>query len=143
LFNPLVANIGIHYDLFDYNQDQQWRHRVGLAYTISDKTTLRAAWGYYYQSPIYIELTNTKGADVINPKAEKAIHYVFGIERQFGNNFNIRFEGYIKILTQMIGHYFKFQESSKYPIIKYGNPFNGHAKGIELFINGDIIPNLL
>lgn len=141
IITPLVANIGIRYDYFDYNTDRQWSPRVGLAYTIGKNTILRTAWGHFYQTPVYTELTKEKGAER-NPTAEKAIHRVLGLEQYLGNNFSIRIEAYEKTLNRMIGYYFEGYQPPAPPIIQYGNPYNGFSKGVELFLNGKVLSRL-
>lgn len=141
LFQPVVANIGMRYDYFEYNQDQQWSPRIGLAYSMGNKTIFRAAYGLYYQAPIYTELADTKGVD-FNPRAERATHYVLGVEHYFTSTLSIRMEGYIKTLNRMIGHYFEEQDAGDLPVLRYGNPYDGQAKGIEFFINGKIVSAL-
>ncbi len=133
VFKSLYTNIGVRYDFFEYNQDQQVSPRIGLAYNLTSSTILRGAWGYFYQSPVYTELTNTKGSD-FNPGSEKSVHYVLGIEHQFSDRFNVRVEAYQKSLEQMIGHYYEFEDEK--PVVKYGNPNEGMARGIEFFFNG-------
>jgi len=137
IFKPIYINIGLRYDYFDYNNDEQVSPRVGVSYHFKNKTILRAAWGKYYQAPIYIELTNKKGAQH-NPKAEQATHYVLGVEQFLTENVNFRIEAYIKTLDQMIGHYFEINEQTDQPELKYGNPNSGKCQGVEFFINGKI-----
>jgi len=133
IFKSLYTNIGVRYDYFEYNQDQHVSPRLGLAYNLTSKTILRGAWGYFYQSPIYTELTNIKGSEN-NPESERSVHYVLGIEHQFSDRYNIRVEVYQKSLERMIGHYYEFEDDEH--VIKYGNPNEGLARGIEFFFNG-------
>ena len=141
LLQTLYLNIGLRYDYFDYNDDRQVSPRLGVAWRANNSTILRAAWGKYFQAPIYAELTNKKGADD-NPGAQKSIHYVFGIEKFITANFSIRAEAYKKTLEQMIGHYFIFNDDSSLPELRYGNPNSGSCRGIEFFINGRITKGL-
>ncbi len=137
----LYATWGVRYDYFDYIQSQKWSPRLGLAWNPGSKTVLRFAWGLFYQAPDYVELTRDKGA-VANPSYAKATHYVIGIEHFVTNNFNIRIEGYLKPMSQMPGHYFEMDEETNKPILRYGNPNSGNCRGIEIFINGKILPSL-
>lgn len=131
----LVANLGLRYDYFAYNRDQQLSPRVGIAFTIHNKTVLRAAWGHYFQSPSYTDLTHQRGA-AVNPKAEKSCHYVLGIEHFLSDHLSVRMEGYIKSLSRMIGYYFEPGASGEAPRISYGNPYHGECRGVEFFVNG-------
>ncbi len=137
LFGSCYANLGIRYDYFEYNQDQQFSPRIGLAYHLLPKTILRAAWGNYYQAPGYTALARQKGAEH-NPRAEQATHYVIGIEQTFSEGFRLRVEAYLKQLDNMIGHYFEFSDQSAQPQLHYGNPNEGRCRGIELFLDSKI-----
>lgn len=141
LSNSLVVNCGGRYDYFEYNQNACWSPRVALAWTLLENTILRMASGYYYQSPIYTELGSEKGKQN-NPEAERAIHYIFGIEQHLSDKLAIRVEGYYKNLSQGIGSYYKSIDQNSIPNIKYGNPFEGFSTGIELFINGQFTEKL-
>jgi|GEM_PF-1433088 len=141
LFKTLVLNTGVRYDYFEYNQDYQWSPRLGLAYRLRPQTIVRVAWGHYFQAPLYTELTAHKGTES-NPLAQKATHYVLGIEHFFNENFNIRVEGYLKNLSRMIGRYCESFAPSGKPRLRYGNPYNGTARGIEFFMNGQLSSSL-
>lgn len=133
----LLANLGGRYDYFEYNRDQQYSPRAGFALTLRKNLILRAAWGHYYQSPNYTELTIRKGSNY-NPRAQKATHYVLGIEQLIANHLNLRIEGYVKKMDRMIGYYFEASQSPSKPMICYGNPYKGLCQGIEFFINGKL-----
>ncbi|MBN2092320.1 TonB-dependent receptor, partial [candidate division KSB1 bacterium] len=137
MYRTLYANLGGRYDYFEFNRDGQWSPRVGLSLGLSARTIIRAAWGFYYQAPVYTELTKEKGHDK-NPAAEKAIHYVLGFEHNLTSNFNLRIEGYLKKLEHMIGHYIEIHQPENEPILHYGNPNKGECKGIEFFLNGKL-----
>ncbi|MBN1479194.1 TonB-dependent receptor [candidate division KSB1 bacterium] len=139
-FKPLYMNIGLRYDYFEYNNDQQVSPRVGISCHFKNKTILRAAWGNYYQSPLYTELTHIKGAEY-NPKAARSIHYILGLEQFITENVSWRIEAYLKTLDHMIGHYFEMDDDSGHAQLKYGNPFSGQCRGIEFFINGKLSNN--
>ncbi len=137
IFESLYTNCGIRYDYFEYNKDQQLSPRISIAYHLTKKTIFRAAWGKYYQAPGYTELTHTKGAEP-NPKAEQATHYVIGVEHAFSDKFNLRVESYLKLLDNMIGHYFRISNQSTYIELCYGNPNEGRCRGIEFFLDGKL-----
>jgi hypothetical protein len=122
-------------------------------------------WGMYYQSPGY-EKIRDQGvlydlADVFTKQltAEKAIHYVAGIERWLSSEWNIRLEGYYKdfsdlyiqkvnqgdtFVTEAIpGKDQKFPSGWSLPATVQGDsttqiPINGsfgQAYGFELFLS--------
>jgi len=134
---PFFLNVGLRYDYFEYNNDRQISPRCGLSYHLKSKTILRAAWGKYYQAPIYAELTNQKGAEH-NPKAQESTHFVLGVEHFFSESLSLRIEAYQKSLQRMIGHYFEIDEQTGLPALHYGNPHSGMARGVEFFVNGKV-----
>jgi outer membrane receptor for ferrienterochelin and colicin len=123
----LMIHSGIRFDYFDYNNDFQFNPRFGFAYYFNDRFVLRTGWGYYSQSPNYTELTAKKG-DRFNPTAEKSVHYTVGIENNINNRHTIHLEIYYKKLQDMIGHYIENETE-----LKYGNPYHGYCKGVEVF----------
>jgi outer membrane receptor protein involved in Fe transport len=141
LSGRLSMNAGLRYDYFEYNDDQQTSPRVGLAFRLNDNTLCRAAWGHYFQAPLYAELTNSKGAGS-NPRAQKSTHYVLGMERYFSPHLSLRIESYYKTLERMIGHYFTVDAQSGQPELRYGNPYSGSCRGIELFLQGRLSASL-
>ncbi|MBN2009170.1 TonB-dependent receptor [candidate division KSB1 bacterium] len=139
--NLLIMNAGARFDHFEYNQDSQISPRLGLAYNLTEKTTLRVAWGHFYQSPAYARLDTNKGR-LNNPEAERAIHSIIGIEHYLANGLNIRCEAYYKKLDHMIGHVISVNPDDYTPTIEYRNPHSGYAKGVELFVQGSLTPRL-
>lgn len=102
-FNP-----SLRYDYYDLLDKQYLAPRISLSYAIDDITTLRAVWGIYYQSPGYeklrdqnvlFDLTDTYTKTL---EAERAIHYVLGIERWITNQWSLRFESYFKKFDNLI-----------------------------------------
>ena len=82
--------------------------RISFSYVIDEITTLRGVWVIYYQSPGYEKLRDQNIlfdlADIYTKtlKAEKAIHYVVGLERWLTNEWSLRFESYYKDFTNRI-----------------------------------------
>ncbi len=135
--NLVIVNSGVRFDRFEYNDDSHWSPRLGLAYSLTDKTIIRAAWGYFYQSPVYARLSQQKGADT-NPGAEQAIHSIIGVEHFFKHGLNIRVEAYYKKLSRMIGYTVDTKGDQAIPEVQYGNPHHGYATGLELFAHGNL-----
>jgi outer membrane receptor for ferrienterochelin and colicin len=82
--------------------------RINASYAIDPLTTLRGALGVYYQSPGYEKLIDGRSFfDLTSPriaelKAEKATHYVLGIERLLTEEWQVRLEGYYKNFSDLI-----------------------------------------
>ncbi len=97
----------LRFDYYDILDKVYFAPRLSFSYALDDITTLRATWGIYYQSPGYEKLRDQgilydladEFTTVLN--AEKAIHYVAGIERWLSSEWNIRLEGYYKDFTDL------------------------------------------
>ena len=75
----IILNIGGRFDYFELNKDLAWSPRINFAYKINPALTFRAAWGHYYQSPIYQQVAYSTPSDT-NTQSQRAIHYVAGFE---------------------------------------------------------------
>jgi len=76
--------------------------RFNFGYAFNPLTTIRSAVGLYFQSPGYeklidnqtfYDLTGTAGE---NLKAERALHFVVGLDRWLNNQWQLRIEAYYK-----------------------------------------------
>ena len=135
---PKVAlEAGIRYDRSTYSNDDVWSPRLGVAYAISDKTILRSAWGYYYQSQFINNLDVNHGSITFNP-AELAKHYVVGVQHAFPGNIELRLEGYYKDMSNYVPSWLNLRDSQEvFPEARNDNARvlldGATAKGIELF----------
>lgn len=94
LSDYFIINIGMRLDYFDINKESYFSPRISLSYKLDNGGTVRAAWGYYYQSPLYGQLKYSFSADS-NTKSQRATHYILGYEQLFplgGTNNNITFK---------------------------------------------------
>ncbi|MBI3587010.1 MAG: TonB-dependent receptor [Ignavibacteriales bacterium] len=132
----LIFNIGGRIDYFDFNKDWNISPRISASYQTAFGTTLRAAWGFYYQSPIYRQLAYSVASDT-NTHAQKAIHYILSAEHTFlfdplnNNSLKIKIEGYYKRYDNLIS---STQASSGRISYSRKNDATGWANGIDLYI---------
>ncbi len=137
--NQFFMNIGGRFDHFDINQQSMFSPRFSATYKFTDGTTVRAAFGHYYQSPLYQQLRLSFRADS-NTKAQRAIHYVAGIEHRFGfeenNHLTLKLEGYYKDYTDLISSQRTFGNpiiSNQGMVYSRRNDAVGYATGFDLF----------
>lgn len=104
---PLVFETGIRYDHASYSNDELWSPRLNLVYSFSNRTMLRAGWGYYYQSQEIDQLQIQYRATEYNT-AEKSKQFVLGLEHFFNNGLHLRAEGYLKNSTNVPDAYYTF-----------------------------------
>jgi len=137
---------GVRFDGITYSDEDHWSPRLGMAYAISNRTFLRAAWGYYYQSQFIYNMEVNFGATNFR-KAELSKHYVLGIEHTFTNGLNLRLEGYYKDISLPIVNYQNLRDQWEvFPEVRNDmvklNISEARAKGIELFLKYDIGENI-
>ncbi len=141
LTQKLIAELGIRYDKATYANDDLFSPRIGLTYSISKITFLRAAYGHYYQSQFINNLDVNHNATKFN-KAELSKHYVIGFEHQFKNQVNFRFEGYYKDISRISPMYENLRDpwetfpESRNDVIKL-NLENAVSMGVEFFLKYD------
>jgi len=138
---PLTLETGLRYDYASYSSDKLWSPRLGLAYALSKATSLRAGFGYYYQSQHINDLKIEFGEDAYHP-ATLSKHYVLGFEHRFNNGLQVRAEGYLKRISDLQDSYVSFANIDEFfpetrdDLIKLIRD-NGSAKGIELYLKYD------
>jgi outer membrane cobalamin receptor len=104
----LFINPGLRLDHFQLLEKTYLSPRISFSYALDGITTLRAAYGLYYQSPGYEKffdqnvLFDLDKKYTKNLKAERAIHYVLGIERWLTEEWNLRVESYYKKFDNLI-----------------------------------------
>ncbi len=97
----------IRLDYYNILQKTYIAPRISFSYAIDDLTTIRAVWGMYYQSPGYEKLRDQGVLYDLSDKytiqlaAEKAIHYVLGIERWLSAEWSARVESYYKDFSDL------------------------------------------
>jgi len=104
----LTLTPGLRLDRFEIIGQTYLSPRFSASYALDSLTTLRGAWGLYYQSPgyeklfdrqVFLDLTT---AAVQSLLAEKATHYIAGIEHMLSPEWQIRVEGYYKDFDDLI-----------------------------------------
>lgn len=133
LGNYLTINLGGRADYFDLIKDFNFSPRISAAYSLTENTFIRGAWGYFYQTPTYKQLITSEATDT-NTQSQLAIHYILGIEHSMflsnstNNFFKVKLEGYYKEYKDLISSYFGVFERITY---SKRNDAIGSAKGID------------
>jgi len=131
----LIFNIGGRVDYFDFNKDLNISPRLSGSFRGPFGTTLRAAWGHYYQSPIYRQFAYTTASDS-NTQAQRATHYILGAEHTLALNANsnstlkLKLEGFYKKYDELIS-----STRTSDGRINYSrrNDATGSASGMEVY----------
>lgn len=129
-----IINLGGRVDYFDINKDLTWSPRINLAYRMTPDLTLRAAWGHYYQSPIYQQLAYSTPSDT-NTRSQRAIHYVIGgdykIISDAENFLNLKIEAFHKTYSDLIS---STVSSSGRIYYSRKNDAVGRASGVDFYL---------
>jgi len=131
----ILFNVSGRVDYFDLNKELLFSPRLNISYSTNFGATLRAAWGHYYEFPIYTQLLYPEPRKD-NTKAQMAIHYILGLEQNLSlssTNFSmlkfkieVFYKDYKKLISSFYSHFAKLDYTRK-------NDASGYAKGFELY----------
>lgn len=105
----LFIQPGLRLDYYQIIEKIYLSPRFNVSFAIDDNTTLRGAWGLYVQSPGYEKLIDQqqfidlRDADYIRSlRAERAMHFVLGIDRWLDDKWLFKAEAYYKLFDDLI-----------------------------------------
>ena len=141
LYGPFTGEFGLRYDRASHSDDSYFSPRVNLVYSISQRTSLRAGWGYFYQGQGIHELQAPDGETQFHT-AERAEHRVIGLEHLFNNDINLRIEAYDKQLSSLRPQYRNWlNEIEIFPELQddriHLDLSGASARGVELYLKRD------
>ncbi len=143
LTKSLITELGLRYDYTSYSNDNLISPRINAVYNFSDRTSIRVGWGYFYQSEGINDIYIGDGETDYFP-AEKAEHWIIGLQHNLKNGINFRLEGYYKIYSDlrrdMRTSFYSiesFPEFDYYRAIYYRA--KSYSRGIELYLKKDMI----
>jgi outer membrane receptor protein involved in Fe transport len=99
---------GLRFDYFGLINKAYLSPRFSFSYAVDPISTVRGAWGVYYQSPGYEKLFDQQvfidftSPNLPNLRAERAMHYVLGYERLLTPEWQFKVEGYYKSFNDLI-----------------------------------------
>ena len=100
---------GLRFDYYRIVDEAYLSPRLNLSFAATTRTTLRAAWGRYRQSPGFEKLIDegqiydlSDGAGIETLGAEKATHGILGITQRLSQRYELRLEGYLKTFDDLI-----------------------------------------
>lgn len=132
-FTLLSINAGLRYDYFDFTEESKISPRLGLSYNLTDKTTLNAAYGHYYQTPASYQVALDPANIAL--RSSRAIHYIAGLEHLLSHDTKISVEVYHKDIDNV------FMDSDTSRVIT--NAGSGYARGIEFYLQKKMSKNLV
>jgi hypothetical protein len=99
---------GLRFDYYGLIDRAYLSPRISLSWAVDPLTTLRAAYGSYYQSPGYEKLIDGQtfydltSEAVRSLRAERAIHYIVGASRMLTEDWQLKGEIYYKNFSDLI-----------------------------------------
>lgn len=138
----LTLELGLRYDEQTLTRDRHASPRANLVYALSPSSTVRAAWGFFYQSQRPYELQVEDGINEL-VQAERTEQRVLGYEQLLGGRANLllRVEAYHRLISNPRPRYENVYEPiSIYPEVEPDRflvtPESSEAYGLELFLRG-------
>jgi hypothetical protein len=104
----LFVQPGVRIDLYPFLRTKAYLSpRLNVSYKASDLTTIRAAYGIYFQSPgmekqIFQNRVTFSDSAFSTLIAEKAQHYILGFDRMVTSSWQFKFETYYKDFQNVI-----------------------------------------
>ena len=148
--DDLTVELGLRYDEHTITRDANVSPRLNLVWATGPRSTLRLAWGYFYQSQRPYELQVEDGVTELT-SAERTEQRVAGFERTFttprGSDLLLRIEGYHRRVTNPRSRYENlYQPAEIFPEIEPDRvlfaPSEAEAYGLEVFVRGTAGPRV-
>jgi outer membrane cobalamin receptor len=132
----LTLEAGARYDRETWTGDRTWSPRLNAAWAVGSATTLRAAWGTFYQAQAIQGLQVQDGVETFFP-AERAEQRLLGIEHTAAG-IDFRAEAYDRKLGSIRPRYVNLDRRlDVFPEVTDDRallkPAEGDARGVELF----------
>jgi outer membrane cobalamin receptor len=143
LMDRFTVEVGLRYDHQSHTGDNTLSPRVNAAIDVAPRTTLRAAWGYYYQSHRLDELYVADGDDRFYP-SQRAEHRILGLEHRLNDGTSFRVEAYERRISDPRPEYRSLVPTIQ-ALWEEGDgdrvrvaPTRGLARGIEFLARRDV-----
>jgi outer membrane cobalamin receptor len=141
LSRKLTVELGVRYDDVGHSNDQLFSPRVNLAYALTPNTSVRAAWGLFYQSQGIHQLAVEDGESGFHG-AQRSEHRVIGLEHMTPAGIHLRVEAYDKQLSDRWPIYRNWRDDIEmFPELQEDrirlDLAGGHSRGLELYARRD------
>jgi outer membrane cobalamin receptor len=144
-FGALVVEPGVRYDRHTAPGDADVGPRFNAALPVG-RATLRAAWGWYFQSQGLHELAANAG-DTRFYRSERAEHRVLSLETPLSRGLGLRLEAYERAMTHVRPRWENLDNAyDLFPEAQDDRvrlaPSRGRARGVEVLLAGRASPRL-
>ncbi len=135
----LVVEPSVRFDRHTASQDSDVSPRFNAALTLG-RSTLRAAWGVYFQSQGLHELAANAG-DIRFYRSEQAEHRILSIERPIARGLGLRVEAYERLMSHVRPRWENLDNAyDLFPEAQDDRvrlaPARGRARGVEVLLVG-------
>ena len=127
---------GLRFDRHTASGDTDVSPRFNAAYTLTPRTTLRAAWGLYTQAQGVHELPVPFGDETFQP-AEQAEHRIVSLDHRFERGITVRVEAYQRLTADPRAHWLnRYDTYNVFPEAQTDrlllSPDRAEAAGVEI-----------
>ena len=134
----LTVEAGGRWDRQSYTAEQTLGPRLNVAYALGRATTLRGAWGVYYQAEGLQQIAVGDGETRLYP-SERAEHRVLGLEQRLPKGVGLRIEAYERRYSRLRPQYLNLNGDLNAVPELLGDrvrfaPTTGRARGVELLL---------
>ena len=138
----LSLTYGARFDRFQATGQTVWLPRVNMAFSPIHNTRVTMGYGQYAQFPDFIELHG----EFANPRlrAERATHYVLGVEQLINDKTRIRVEGYdredrngiyqVADEARLVNGITRAPRAGVTPGLPLQNTLRSYSRGVEIFV---------
>jgi outer membrane receptor protein involved in Fe transport len=123
-FSRVALTTGLRLDHYVLTRESNFSPRLGLVLSLTDRTTLNAAYGHYYQTAAPWQVALHPLNTLL--RSSRSVHYVAGVEHLLSGNTQISVEAYHKDLSDVFVHDYATKVTT--------NDGSGYAQGVELCI---------
>ncbi len=119
----LTANVGVHVQYFDVNEQFVAEPRAGIRFAINDRSSINAGYGLHHQTlPIYNLFVKDQSGNTPNKNLDfmRSNHFVIGYENMFTQTLKFKVETYYQQLDQVPVNTFP----SSFSMLNVGASFN-------------------
>jgi hypothetical protein len=106
--DELYVQLGARLDYYGMLDRTYVSPRASFSWAVDPLTTVRGAWGLYYQSPGYEKLIDGQtffdltSPEIASLRPERSMHYVLGADRMLTDEWQVKVEGYYKDFDDLI-----------------------------------------
>lgn len=146
----LYVQPGLRLDYYHLLEKFYLAPRIHASFAWDEITTLRAAYGWFYQSPGYEKLVDQRRNTFLSLEpqytrsldAEKATHYVLGVDRWLTEDVHLKIDTYYKSFTDLMAP--KIVQGTRYvtSLIPGSDPRKRESWTPPTSMRGDSVTNI-